>query len=148
MENIMPFTPKTPYLTTDGIIEVYDEDSFRGIVLIERKNEPKGLALPGGFVDIGESVEDALIREMQEETNLDVEIVKLLGIYSNPKRDPRFHTASAVFITKARGEPKAGDDAKEAKLYALEEIPMDQLVFDHSQILKDYLSQHYEDRKL
>jgi len=139
----MPFKPKTPYLTTDGIIELYKEDTFKGIVLIERKNEPKGLALPGGFVDIGESVEDALIREMQEEINLDVEIVKLLGIYSDPKRDPRFHTASAVFIAKAQGEPCAGDDAKEARLYALEEIPMDLLVFDHSQILKDYLSQHY-----
>jgi len=143
----MPFTPKTPYLTTDGIIELYKEDTFKGIVLIERKNEPKGLALPGGFVYVGESVENALIREMQEETNLDVEIVKLLGIYSDPKRDPRFHTASAVFIVKAQGKPSAGDDAKEAKLYALEEIPMDLLVFDHSQILKDYLSQHYEDRK-
>ena len=139
----MPFTPKTPYLTTDGIIELYKEDTFKGIVLIERKNEPKGLALPGGFVDVGESVEEALIREMQEETNLDVKIVKLLGIYSDPKRDPRFHTASAVFVVKAQGSPCAGDDAKEAKLYALEEIPMDLLVFDHSQILKDYLSQHY-----
>ena len=143
----MPFTPKTPYLTTDGIIELYKEDTFKGIVLIERKNEPKGLALPGGFVDVGESVENALIREMQEETNLDVEIVKLLGIYSDPNRDPRFHTASAVFIAKAQGEACAGDDAKEAKLYALEEIPMDLLVFDHNQILKDYLSQHYEYRK-
>ena len=139
----MPFIPKTPYLTTDGIIELYEEDRFRGIVLIERKNDPKGLALPGGFVDVGESVEEALIREMQEETHLDVKIVKLLGIYSNPKRDPRFHTASAVFIVKAQGKPTAGDDAKEAKLFALDEIPIDDLVFDHSQILKDYLSQHY-----
>ena len=138
----MPFIPKTPYLTTDGIIELYEEDSLKGIVLIERKNDPKGLALPGGFVDIGESVEDALIREMKEETHLDVEIVKLLGIYSDPNRDPRFHTASAVFIVKARGQPIAGDDAKETKLYALDEIPMDQLVFDHSRILKDYLLQH------
>ena len=137
----MPFKPKTPYLTTDGIIELYEEDRFRGIVLIERKNAPKGLALPGGFVDVGESVEDALMREMQEETNLDVEIVKLFGLYSNPKRDPRFHTASAVFIVKAQGVPCAGDDAKEARLYPLEEIPMDKLVFDHSQILEDYLSQ-------
>ena len=139
----MSFTPKTPYLTTDGIIEVYDKGRFRGIVLIERKNDPKGLALPGGFVDIGECVEDALKREMQEETNLNVEIVKLLGIYSNPKRDPRFHTASAVYIAKALGSPRAGDDAKEAKLYTLEEIPMDQLVFDHRDILKDYLSQYH-----
>ena len=135
----MSFTPKTPYLTTDGIIEIYEGSTFKGIVLIERRNEPKGLALPGGFVDVGESVEDALKREMKEETNLDVEIETLLGVYSNPKRDPRFHTASVVFIAKAKGEPKGGDDAKEAKLYTLEEIPMDQLVFDHSDILKDYL---------
>jgi 8-oxo-dGTP diphosphatase len=138
----MPFTPKTPYLTTDGIIELYEDDTFKGIVLIERKNDPKGLALPGGFVDVGERVEDALRREMQEETNLEVEISKLLGVYSDPKRDPRFHTASVVFIAKAKGQPKGGDDAKEAKLYALEEIPMDLLVFDHSDILKEYLLQH------
>ena len=137
----MPFTPQTPYLTTDGIIELYEGDTFKGIVLIERKNDPKGLALPGGFVDVGERVEDALIREMQEETNLQVEISKLLGVYSDPKRDPRFHTASVVFIAKSQGQPQGGDDAKEAKLYTLEEIPMDQLVFDHSAILKEYLSQ-------
>ena len=135
----MAFIPKTPYLTTDGIIELYEGDNFKGIILIERKNEPKGLALPGGFVDVGESVEDALVREMKEETNLDVHISRLLGIYSDPKRDPRFHTASAVFVAKAHGKPKGGDDAKEAKLYRLEEIPMDHLVFDHAKILHDYL---------
>ena len=135
----MVFTPKTPFLTTDGIIEVYEDDSFNGIVLIERKNEPRGLALPGGFVDVGECVEDALIREMKEETNLDVTISTLLGVYSDPGRDPRFHTASVVYVAKATGEPKGGDDAKEAKLYALNEIPMDKLVFDHAKIVKDYL---------
>lgn len=141
----MPFTPKTPYLTTDGIIELYEGETFKGIVLIERSNDPKGLALPGGFVDVGESVEEALVREMQEETNLKVEISKLLGVYSDPKRDPRFHTASVVFIVQAQGQPKGGDDAKEAKLYALEEIPMDQLVFDHRVILKEYLKQRSAD---
>jgi len=135
----MPFTPKTPYLTTDGIIEMYEDDNFKGIVLIERKNEPKGLALPGGFVDVGESVEEALRREMKEETNLDVQISSLLGVYSDPKRDPRFHTASVVYVARAQGQPKGGDDAKEAKLYTLEEIPLDQLVFDHGKIVKDYL---------
>ncbi|RKX82222.1 MAG: NUDIX hydrolase, partial [Spirochaetes bacterium] len=78
----MAFTPKTPYLTTDGIIEIYEDEDFKGIVLIERKNEPVGLALPGGFVDVGERVEEALRREMNEETNLDVQISSLLGIYS------------------------------------------------------------------
>jgi 8-oxo-dGTP diphosphatase len=136
----MAFTPKTPYLTTDGIIEIYDDkDIFQGIVLIERKNEPRGLALPGGFVDVGERVEDALVREMKEETNLDVSISRVLGIYSDPKRDPRFHTASVVYVAKAKGEPKGGDDAKEAKLYSLDAIPMEKLVFDHTKIVQDYL---------
>ena len=136
----MAFTPKTPYLTTDGIIEIYDDkDIFQGIVLIERKNEPRGLALPGGFVDVGERVEDALVREMKEETNLDVTISRVLGIYSDPARDPRFHTASVVYVAKAKGEPKGGDDAKEAKLYSLDAIPMEKLVFDHTKIVQDYL---------
>ena len=143
---MMPFTPKTPYLTTDGIIELYEGETFKGIVLIERKNDPKGLALPGGFVDVGERVEEALRREMKEEINLDVEIIKLLGVYSDPKRDPRFHTASVVFIAKAQGQPHGGDDAKDAKLYALEEIPMKQLVFDHGTILQEYLSQRSQNR--
>ncbi len=135
----MAFTPKTPYLTTDGIIEIYEDEDFKGIVLIGRKNEPVGLALPGGFVDVGERVEEALRREMKEETNLDVQISSLLGIYSDPKRDPRFHTASVVYVVQAQGQPKGGDDAKEAKLYTLKEIPFDKLVFDHGKIVKDYL---------
>ncbi|WP_415405799.1 NUDIX domain-containing protein [Sulfurovum sp. CS9] len=135
----MAFTPKTPYLTTDGIIEIYKDEEFKGIVLIERKNEPRGLALPGGFVDVGERVEDALVREMKEETNLDVSISRVLGIYSDPARDPRFHTASVVYVVKAKGMPKGGDDAKEAKLYSLDVIPMEKLVFDHTKIVQDYL---------
>lgn len=141
----MPFRPKTPYLTTDGIIELYEGENFRGIVLIERSHDPKGLALPGGFVDLGERVEEALVREMKEETNLEVEISRLLGVYSDPKRDPRFHTASVVFVAQAQGQPKGGDDAKTAKLYALDEIPMDKLVFDHGAILQAYLSQRAAD---
>jgi len=135
----MAFTPKTPYLSTDGIIEMYEDDNFKGIVLIERKNEPRGLALPGGFVDVGEKVEDALLREMKEETNLDVIISRVLGIYSDPARDPRFHTASVVYVARAKGEPKGGDDAKEAKLYSLDTLPMEELVFDHAKIVQDYL---------
>ena len=137
----MSWPPKTPYLTTDGIIEVYDyHDNFQGIVLIERKNPPLGLALPGGFVDRGESIEDALRREMKEETGLDVEIERLLGVYSAPARDPRLHTASVVYIAKAHGQPKAGDDAKKTMLVKPEDIDPDQLVFDHAKILEDYLS--------
>ncbi len=131
---------KTPFLATDGIIQIFDEnDNFKGIVLIERKNPPLGLAIPGGFVDVGEKVEDALKREMKEETSLDVEIVRMLGVYSDPKRDPRFHAVSVVFVCKAYGEPKAQSDAKKAKIYKLEEIPFNKLVFDHEKILKDYL---------
>lgn len=132
---------QTPHLSTDGIIKLYNEhNKFQGIVLIERVNEPRGLALPGGFVDIGEAVEDALIREMKEEVTLDVTIESLLGIYSDPKRDPRFHTASAVYICKATGLPKADDDAKDVFIYKLDEIPFERLVFDHEKILRDFLN--------
>lgn len=138
----MAFTPKTPYLTTDGIVEIYDnDDEFLGIVLIERKNAPLGLALPGGFVDVGESVERAVVREMKEEISLDVKIVKLLGIYSDPARDSRFHTASVTYICKAYGEAVGADDAKKATLYKVDDIPMDKLVFDHKEILRDYLKE-------
>ncbi len=136
----MAFIPKTPYLTTDGIVEIYDEsENFLGIVLIQRKNEPLGLALPGGFVDVGEKVESAVVREMKEEISLDVKIIKLLGLYSDPARDPRFHTASAVYICKAYGRPVGADDAKEASIYSLNNIPLEQLVFDHRKIVEDYL---------
>ncbi|HIQ25601.1 MAG TPA: NUDIX hydrolase [Persephonella sp.] len=131
---------KTPFVAVDGIIQLFDKnDNFKGIVLIERKNPPYGLAIPGGFVDIGETTENALKREMKEEINLDVEIIDLLGVYSDPNRDPRFHTISIVYICKAYGVPVANDDAKEAFVYKLEEIPFDKLVFDHSKILKDFI---------
>ena len=130
---------KTPLLAVDGIIELYEENEFKGIVLIERLNAPLGLAIPGGFVDVGEKVEDALVREMKEETDLDVQICSLLNVYSDPSRDPRFHTASVVYICKAEGTPKGLDDAKEAIIYKKDEIPFDTLVFDHAQILRDYL---------
>lgn len=134
---------KTPHLSVDGIIELYEEGRFKGIVLIERLNPPFGLAIPGGFVDIGESVETAVVREMKEETDLDVRIEYLLGVYSDPGRDPRFHTASVVYVCKAEGKPKGLDDAKEAIVYAREEIPFDKLVFDHAKILEDYLKKTY-----
>jgi len=131
---------KTPYLAVDGIIQLFDrEDKFRGIVLIERKNPPLGLAIPGGFVDVGETVEQAVVREMKEETDLDVEIIRLLGVYSDPRRDPRFHTVSVTFVCKAYGTPKAKSDAKDVKIFKIEEIPFDRLVFDHKKILMDYI---------
>jgi 8-oxo-dGTP diphosphatase len=132
---------QTPFLSVDGIIELYDErNRFKGIVLIERKNPPHGWALPGGFVDIGETVEAALSREMREEVSLDVEIVSLQGVYSDPQRDPRFHTASVVFVCRAVGEPVAADDAKHVHVVTKAEIGTLELVFDHRRILSDYLS--------
>lgn len=131
---------KTPYLAVDGIIKLYDEkENFQGIVLIERLNKPLGIAIPGGFVDIGETVENAVIREMKEETSLDISIESLLGVYSDPSRDERFHTASVVYICKAYGKPIAADDAKEVYVYKIDEIPLEKLVFDHKQIILDFL---------
>ncbi|AXX93072.1 NUDIX hydrolase [Malaciobacter molluscorum LMG 25693] len=133
---------KTPLLATDGIIKLFDKDEiFQGIVLIERKNPPLGFAIPGGFVDVGEKVEDALKREMKEEVTLDVQIEKLLGVYSDPKRDERFHCVSCTYICKAYGTPKAADDAKNLQIYKLEDIPFDKLAFDHAKILKEFLQE-------
>lgn len=130
---------QTPHLAVDGIVEIYnDTNEFQGIVLIERLNPPKGLALPGGFVDIGEKVEDALIREMREELTLDVTIQSLLGVYSDPSRDTRFHCVSIVYVCKAYGTPLGADDAKEAFIYDLESLPIEKLVFDHPKIMEDY----------
>ena len=137
----MNWKPKTPYLATDGIVEIYDDSQvFLGIVLIQRKNPPLGLALPGGFVDVGESVEHAVVREMKEEISLDVQISKLLGVYSDPARDERFHVASVVYVCKAYGTPRGADDAKEAMLVKLEDLELDKLMFDHKKILQDYLN--------
>ena len=131
---------ETPKLTVDVIIRMWEQDLLRGIVLVERKNVPLGLALPGGFVEVGETVEAAAIREMKEETRLEVRLAYLLGVYSDPQRDPRFHTASVVFVGDADGEPKADSDAREASIVALEKIPLDRLVFDHRKIVEDFLN--------
>ena len=132
---------QTPHLSVDGIIELYDgAHRFSGIVVIERKNPPFGWALPGGFVDIGETVEHALKREMKEEVSLDVQIERLLGLYSDPGRDPRFHTVSAVFVCRAYGMPAAADDAKRVRVVSKEEAAALTLAFDHHHILNDYLA--------
>jgi len=128
---------KTPFLTVDIIIEVENH----GIVLIERKNPPPGWALPGGFVDDGETLEAAAIREAKEETSLDVQLMEQFHTYSDPKRDPRHHTVSTVFIARASGVPKGADDAKQAELFREEKLPSP-VAFDHLQILRDYF--HYK----
>lgn len=136
----MDWKPKTPYVAVDGIVEIYDEeDAFIGVTFIKRMFEPKGLAIPGGFVDIGETTENAVIREMREELSLDVKIEKLLNVYSNPNRDKRFHVISVVYICKAYKMPIAGDDAKEAVVYDIKDLPINKLVFDHKDIIEDYL---------
>jgi 8-oxo-dGTP diphosphatase len=133
------FEPKTPYLAVDGVVRLWEGERFKGIVLVERRYEPLGYALPGGFVEVGETVEKAVLREVKEETGLDAQIVKLLGVYSEPNRDPRFHVVSVVFVLDAYGEPKGGDDAKKAVVFPIEDLPFDKIVFDHAKILKDYL---------
>ena len=129
-------SPVTPLLAADIIIELVDSPD-RPIVLIERKNPPFGWALPGGFVDVGECLERAAMREAREETGLDVMLTALLGCYSAPHRDPRGHTVSAVYVGEAHGEPQAQDDAKNAELFTLENLPAT-LAFDHELILEDY----------
>ena len=125
---------RNPFPTVDIIIEV-DE----GIVLIKRKNPPYGWALPGGFVDYGESLEASAVREAKEETSLDVTLVSELGAYSEPDRDPRMHTITVVFIAKAQGEPRAADDAAGAGIFNQDTLPED-LAFDHGKILQDYFA--------
>jgi ADP-ribose pyrophosphatase YjhB (NUDIX family) len=118
----------------DAIIELPE-----GIVIIQRSNPPFGWALPGGFVDNGESLEDAVIREAKEETNLDLIQPKQFRTYSDPQRDPRFHTIGTVFIAKAKGTPRAQDDAAGLKIIKLSEIDKMPFAFDHKKILEDYL---------
>jgi 8-oxo-dGTP diphosphatase len=128
---------KTPKLTVDAIVEYQGK-----VILIKRKNPPHGWALPGGFVDVGETVEDAVKRELREEANVDLANLKQFHVYSDPKRDPRFHTVSVVFMAATDTAPKAGDDAKEAKLYEradiFELIQEEEICFDHGKILEDY----------
>ena len=129
-------TPRNPSPTVDIIIELIDQP-HRPIVLIERKNPPPGWALPGGFIDYGESVETAARREAKEEVSLDVELVEQFQVYSAPDRDPRQHTLSIVMIATAKGTPQAADDASHLEVFQSWQIPAN-LCFDHGQILQDY----------
>jgi ADP-ribose pyrophosphatase YjhB (NUDIX family) len=137
---------RNPIPTVDIIIEIRDNRGREGIVLIERKNPPPGWALPGGFVDYGESLEAAAVREALEETSLRVRLIGQLGTYSDPARDPRKHTISTVFIARAKGIPAAGDDAKNLGIFARREITFP-LAFDHTRILKDYFARKRSARR-
>jgi ADP-ribose pyrophosphatase YjhB (NUDIX family) len=129
-------TPRNPYPTVDIIIEARGD----GVVLVKRRNPPLGWALPGGFVDYGESCEAAAVREAKEETTLDVTLLRQLHTYSDPGRDPRHHTISVAFVATAGPSPapRGEDDAAEARVFSRAEIPWDELCFDHATILTDY----------
>ena len=137
-----------PVLTTGAIIEIYHAHEFQGIVLIERGKDPSGKALPGGKVEWGETVEQAVRREMKEETNLELENLRQFHVYSDPQRDARHHSVEVTYLAKAHAYPIAGDDAKTALVVKIEEIPWDELVFDHRQILKDYIAYRHGDKIL
>jgi len=124
-----------PIPTVDIIIEF----ESKGIVLIKRRNPPYGWAIPGGFVDYGESLEEAALREAKEETNLEVELVRQFHTYSAPERDPRHHSISTVYIAKGKGKPKAQDDAVEIGIFSESSLPAE-IAFDHRSILKDYFN--------
>lgn len=125
---------RNPYLTVDIIIRI----PGKGIVLIERRNPPYGWALPGGFVDYGESVETAAYREAKEETGLDLENLRQFRTYSQPDRDPRHHTVSVVFTALGMGVPRAADDARSLRVFPIDKLPAS-LAFDHGKILADFI---------
>ena len=123
---------RNPLVTVDIIIEI-----DCGIVLIRRANPPHGWALPGGFVDYGESLETAAVREAKEETCLTVELTEQFHTYSDPQRDPRYHTVTTVFLARATGNPRAADDAREIGVFVRQKLP-EPIVFDHEKIIRDY----------
>lgn len=128
---------RNPIPTVDLIINSDD-----GILLVKRKNPPEGWALPGGFVDYGESIESAAVREAKEETGLDVELIRQFHTYSDPGRDPRHHTITTVFLAKAKGKAVAGDDAEDIGIFGRDNLP-EQIAFDHRDIINDYFSGRY-----
>ncbi|MGJ0489978.1 NUDIX domain-containing protein [Methylobacter sp.] len=130
------YKPVTPLLAADTLIELIDLPG-RPFVLIERANPPYGWAVPGGFVDVGETMESAAVREAKEEISLDIRLTALLGLYSNPKRDPRNHTVTACYIAEAHGMPVAADDAKNCGIFTFDNLPAE-LAFDHAMVLDDY----------
>ena len=129
-----------PRLTVDLIIQV--KGNANQIVLIKRRNPPPGWALPGGFVDYGETVEEAAAREALEETSLKVNLSRQFHVYSDPRRDSRGHTVSVVFIASAEGDPLGADDAAEARVFELNALPAE-IAFDHRQIIQDYVERRY-----
>ena len=131
----MPALPAGPSPTVDVIIEI----SGQGIVLIERRFPPHGWALPGGFIEIGETATVAAAREAKEETGLDVQVTELFNVYSDPARDPRRHTLGVVYLGRATGRPRAGDDAADARVFTEETLPSP-LAFDHARILDEYFA--------
>lgn len=130
---------RPPILTTTAIIEVYEGEQFKGIVLIERGKAPFGKAIPGGKVEYGETVENAVRREMLEEVNLELNDLRQFHVYSDPERDFRHHSVEVAHIAKAYQTPTAGDDAAKAFVVKIEQIPWTELAFDHALVLKDYI---------
>ncbi|MDH7552700.1 MAG: NUDIX hydrolase [Spirochaetota bacterium] len=136
---------RNPVPTVDIIILLEDENGNiknDEIILIKRKNPPYGWALPGGFVDYGETLEQAAVREAKEETSLDVTLLKQFHTYSDPSRDPRQHTITTVYIAKAKGTPHAQDDAKEVGIFNINDLPQP-IAFDHVSIIKDFKNNVY-----
>ena len=129
---------RNPCPTVDVIIELKGQ----GIVLILRRNPPRSWALPGGYVDYGESLEEAAVREAREETALHVELIRQFHTYSDPRRDRRQHNITTVFIARAEGDPVAGDDAEQVAVFPLDRLPR-ALAFDHAEILRDYTERRY-----
>ncbi len=126
--------PVTPLITVDAIIELTDGN----IVLIKRKYPPPGWAIPGGFVDPGESLAEAVRREAREETSLDIDVLSIFHVYSKPWRDPRGDTVSVVYHCRADGRPEGGDDAEKAVAYSPDDLP-DVIAFDHRKIIQQFL---------